>query len=102
MGTHPIFESDFDCLTEKMSDEEYLEKKHNPDMSDAAWDKRWEQAKQVKQKARERERKKLIKDLDHKEDDDRDRQNARLRRDSRIRIDSRSNKRRHEELNNSS
>lgn len=43
-----------------MSDDEYMSKKHNPDMSDAAWDKRWEQAKQVKQKAREKERKKLL------------------------------------------
>ena len=42
-----------------MSDDD-LSKKHKPDMSDAAWDKRWEKAKQVKLKAREKERKKLM------------------------------------------
>ena len=49
------------CYRE-MSDDEYLSKKHNPDMSDAAWDKRWEKAKEVKLKARERERRKIMGD----------------------------------------
>lgn len=29
-------------------DEEYITKKHNPDMSEEKWDNRWEKAKQVR------------------------------------------------------
>ena len=31
-------------------DEEYITKKHNPDMSEEKWDNRWEKAKQVRKK----------------------------------------------------
>merc|ERR1739838_1038255 len=40
MGTHPIFESDFDCLTEKMSE--------TPDLSELNFDKKKKKKKTIK------------------------------------------------------
>merc|ERR1711990_481232 len=71
MGTHPIFESDFDCLTGKMGRdkiEDDMRKRHDPDLSNEAWDKRWEKAKQVKQQAREKDREKLKLKLENSKD----------------------------------
>lgn len=44
--------------------EDDMRKRHDPDLSEDAWNKRWKDAKDVKQAAREQDRKKLMKRLD--------------------------------------
>jgi len=44
--------------------EDDMRKRHDPDLSEDAWNKRWKDAKDVKQAAREKDREKLMKRLD--------------------------------------
>ena len=47
--------------------EDDMRKRHDPDLSNEAWDKRWEKARQVKQHAREKDREKLKKKIEEGE-----------------------------------